>query len=295
MRCSHATWQAAASGCYRSTLPPRDGSIRLRAGVFLAFGSGDFGARIIAAVFGLVLIAVAFAMRRQLGRAGALAFATMLTLSPTITWFSRSTSATIPAIAMVLLAIALVFALIGASDTLKVAGLAIAIALALTADPMVFPIAAIFVAILILMGLYELIFRRNSMIRLRVWWERRSAHLIFGVAIAIGVFVAFESALGRRNLDAADRLFGAMQRMAAGAASGAARAASIFIFPPSHFMSSRSRFSVCSACSLFSRCSSARESRRSPSCGRFFRSAFFLADPVRQPGLAGDDDRARRA
>ena len=180
--------------------PPASGWLDpIRAGVFLAFGEGDFGARIIAAVLGLVLIAVAFGMRRQLGRAGALAFAAMLTLSPTVTWFSRSTAAMVPALAMVLLAIALVFALVGASDTLKVAGLAIAIALALTADPMAFPIAAIFVVILILMGLYELIFRRNSMIRLRVWWERRSAHLIFGLAIAIGVFLAFESALGRRS------------------------------------------------------------------------------------------------
>src|SRR5271166_3695387 len=59
----------------------------LRAGVFAAFGASDFGARIIAALFGLALIAAAYAMRRQLGRAGALAFATMLTLSPTLTYF----------------------------------------------------------------------------------------------------------------------------------------------------------------------------------------------------------------
>ncbi len=172
----------------------------LRAGVFLTFGSGDFGARIIAAAFGLLLIGAAFAMRRQLGRAGALAFAAMLTLSPTLTWFSRSTSATVPAIALVVVAIAMVFALVGASDTLKVAILAIAIALGLAADAMMFPIAAIFVVILILMGLWELIVRRNHpMIRLRVWWERRSAHLIFCAAIAVGLYVVFASALGRRN------------------------------------------------------------------------------------------------
>ena len=57
----------------------------LRAGVFLAFGASDFGARIIAAAFGLLLIGAALSMRRYLGRAGALAFATMLTLSPTLT------------------------------------------------------------------------------------------------------------------------------------------------------------------------------------------------------------------
>jgi uncharacterized protein (TIGR03663 family) len=182
--------------------PPASGWLDpLRAGVFLAFGTGDFGARIVAAAFSLMLIGVAFAMRRHLGRAGALAFAAMLTLSPTLTWFSRSTSATVPAIALVVVAIAMVFALVGAGDTLRVGGLALAIALTLSATPMVFPVAAMFVVILILMGLWELIVRRNHpMIRLRVWWERRSAHLIFCVAIAIGLFAVFESGLGRRNV-----------------------------------------------------------------------------------------------
>ncbi len=193
--------------------PPASGWLDpLRAGVFLAFGFGDFGARIIAATFGLLLIGAAFAMRRQLGRAGALAFAAMLTLSPTLTWFSRSTSATVPAIALIVVAIAMVFALVGASDTLKVAVLAIAIALGLSADAMAFPIAAMFVVILILMGLWELIIRRNHpMIRLRVWWERRSAHLIFCAAIAIGLYVVFASAVGRRNF-LLPVAYGAMQQ-----------------------------------------------------------------------------------
>jgi len=183
----------------------------LRAGVFLAFGAGDFGARIVTAIFGLLLIGAAFAMRRHLGRAGALAFAAMLTLSPTLTYFSRSTSAAIPAIALVVIMIALMFALVGASDTLEVAGVAVAIALALSAEPMVFPIAAMFVAILLVMGLWELIFRRHPMIRFRVWWERRSAQLVFCVAIAVGLFVVFESGFGRRNL-LIPILFGAMQQ-----------------------------------------------------------------------------------
>jgi uncharacterized protein (TIGR03663 family) len=172
----------------------------LRAGVFLAFGASDFGARIVAAVFGLALIAAAFAMRRQLGRAGALAFASMLTVSPTLTYFSRSASPTIPAIALILIMLALMFALVGASDTFMVVGVAIAIAAALSAEPIALPIAAIFLAILLVMGIGELILRRNPMIRFRVWWERRSAQLMFCMAIAIGLFVALETAIGRRNL-----------------------------------------------------------------------------------------------
>ena len=177
----------------------------------LAFGTSDFGARIVAAIFGLLLIGAAFAMRRHLGRAGALAFAAMMTLSPTLTWFSRSTSATVPAIALIVIAVALVFALVGTSDTPKVASLAIAIALALSAEPTVFPISAMFVAILILIGLWEMIFRRNPIIRLRVWWERRSAHLVFCAAIAMGLFAVFESGLGRRNL-LLPIAYGAMQQ-----------------------------------------------------------------------------------
>ena len=192
--------------------PPASGWLDpLRAGIFLAFGSSDFGARTIAAIFGLLLIGAAFSMRRHLGRAGALAFATMLTLSPTLTYFSRSTAAAVPAIALVVVAMALLFALAGSSDTWKVVGLALAIALALSAEPIVFPIAAMFVAILLLMGLWEVIFHRNPMIRIRVWWERRSAHLLFCAAIAIGLLVVFESGLGRRNF-MLPILFGAMRQ-----------------------------------------------------------------------------------
>ena len=171
-----------------------------RAGVFLAFGESDFGARIIAAIFGLALIGSAFAMRRQLGRAGALAFATMLAISPTLTYFSRAASPSIPAIALVVIMLALMFALVGSSGTVKVAGVAIAIAAALSVEPIVVPIGAIFVAMLIVMGIGELIFRRHPMIRLRVWWERRSAQMAFCAAIALGLFAALESAIGRRNL-----------------------------------------------------------------------------------------------
>lgn len=172
----------------------------LRAGIFIALGASDFGARIVAAIFGLLLIGAALAMRRHLGRAGALAFAAMLTLSPTITYFSRSTSATMPAIALVVLAIALMFALAGSSNITKIVGLAIAIAMALSAEPTAFVVAAMLIAILLLMGLWELIFTRHPMIRLRVWWERHSAQAIFCAALAIGIFLAFESAFGRRNL-----------------------------------------------------------------------------------------------
>ncbi len=259
--------------------PPASGWLDpLRAGVFLAFGAGDFGARIITTVFGLILIAAAFAMRRRLGRAGALAFAAMLTLSPTLTYFSRSLSSAVPAIALVVVAIACVFALVGASDTLKVAVLAIAIALAASASPMVLPIAAMFVAILILMGLFELIFRRNPMIRLRVWWERRSAHLIFGVAIALGLFAAFESGLGRRNL-LLPIVYGAMREWLP-VLHPAFRAGLNFYFPALAFY--EFAIAIIGALGLLGFFALQLRSRIAAVAflWTIFSGAFFLADPV---------------
>jgi uncharacterized protein (TIGR03663 family) len=171
----------------------------LRALCFVALGASDYSARLVAAIFGLMLVGTAFAMRRHLGRAGALAFAAVLTLSPTVTYFSRCASPAIPAVTLIVIAVAIVFALVGNTDTGKVAGLAVAIALTLSADAIVTPVAAMFIAILILFGIWELLVGRNPMIRFRVWWERRSAQLAFGAAIAIGLFFAFESGFGRRS------------------------------------------------------------------------------------------------
>ena len=111
------------------------------------------------------------------------------------------------------------------------------------------------------------------MIRLRVWWERRSAHLIFCAAIAVGLFVVFESALGRRNFLLPVALW-RDAAVAAGFASGAA-------WRPRVLSSSagvlRVRDSIFGAlgCSPFPDYSCARESPQSHSYGRFFRSDFF--------------------
>jgi uncharacterized protein (TIGR03663 family) len=175
----------------------------MRAVIFAAFGAGDYSARVISALFGLLLIAAAFGTRRHLGRAGALAFAAMLTLSPTLTYFSRSVAVTTPAAALLLCAVALAFALTDGPDVLKTVGLACAIALGLSATPVLFAVAVMFVAILIVLGIWELIFGRNPMLRFRVWWERRAPAVIFAAAVAVGLFIAFESGFGYRSISTA--------------------------------------------------------------------------------------------
>src|SRR5260370_24388514 len=75
--------------------------------LFTEHGAHDATARIVVALFGLLLIASAFAMRPYLGRAGALAFAAMLTLSPSVTYFSRTGSTVIASAAFLVIAIAI--------------------------------------------------------------------------------------------------------------------------------------------------------------------------------------------
>ncbi len=59
------------------------------AGTFLLFGDNDYTARLFPALFGIVVIGLPFLLRRQLGTVGAFAAAGMLTISPTLLYFSR--------------------------------------------------------------------------------------------------------------------------------------------------------------------------------------------------------------
>src|SRR5437016_1386353 len=75
--------------------------------IFSIVGAGDLAARLVFAAFGLMLIGAAASMRSHLGRAGALAFAAILTLSPSVAYFSRTASSAVPAAALVTMAVAL--------------------------------------------------------------------------------------------------------------------------------------------------------------------------------------------
>src|SRR6266851_7400427 len=79
----------------------------LQGRVFAELGADDATARIVVALCGLILIASGFAMRPYLGRAGSLAFAAMLALSPSVTYFSRTGSTVIASVAFMTIAIAI--------------------------------------------------------------------------------------------------------------------------------------------------------------------------------------------
>lgn len=166
-----------------------------------ALGPSDYSARLIGGLFGLALIAAAFAMRRSLGRAGALAFAALMTISPTLTYFSRADSWVIVAAALIVWAMAVAFAQPrGTGDVLRFAGGGCLIALALTASPAAYAAAWIFIAILPLLAAWHLLVTRNAWIGFRVWWERRAALTVFSAVILAGLFYALETAFGRRGI-----------------------------------------------------------------------------------------------
>lgn len=166
---------------------------------FSVAGASDFTARLPGAILGLVLIASAFALRSRLGRAGGLALAAMLTLSPTVTYFSCSTASAVPALALTMIAIALFSAVARRPGAVRIAALGVAAGLAASADPASIALAAIFILSLALVGLWQLIFTRNAGIRLRVWWERRAAFVMLGIAVAAGSFYLLETDFLRRS------------------------------------------------------------------------------------------------
>lgn len=59
------------------------------AAVMFLFGDSDFTGRLSAVLFGLIVLAYAWPLRRYLGRTGALAYLVLLTCSPSFTYFTR--------------------------------------------------------------------------------------------------------------------------------------------------------------------------------------------------------------
>ncbi len=82
--------QLAQGGGYEH-VPELHGPFQMiaSAAVFKAFGDGDLAARAMPALFGVLLAALPFLFRRQIGRPGAVAAALLLTISPSLVYYSR--------------------------------------------------------------------------------------------------------------------------------------------------------------------------------------------------------------
>ncbi len=187
----------------------------LTAAIFTLGGANDFTARLAFALSGLIMIAMAFALRHQLGRAGGLALAAMLALSPSIAWFSRASAMAMPAAAMSLVTIAAFMALKSRPLAVRAAALGLFAGLMIAADSIGLATAVIFVAALIPLGLWELITRKNVALAIRVWLDRYSSRLVL-VIVAAAVVWALSQMILAGGLDET----GIAQGMATAGGSG---------------------------------------------------------------------------
>ncbi len=168
--------------------------------IFATAGTTDANSRIVVTLCGLLLITIAFAMRQALGHAGALTFAALIAISPSMSYFSRGGSIAIASIAFMMVAIAIAESMRRRPGVLRAAGLGVVIALWLTADPIGYATAAAAILSLILVGAANAARTNHRRLRLRVWWVRRRLLVIVGALAAVGVWLILTTAFFHRSL-----------------------------------------------------------------------------------------------
>jgi uncharacterized protein (TIGR03663 family) len=172
----------------------------LQGWLFAELGAHDATARIVVALCGLLLIASAFAMRPYLGRAGALALAAILTLSPSVTYFLRTGSTMIASIAFMVIAIAIAESMRTRPRTLAAIGLGAAIGASVATDPIGYATSVSVAIALIFVAIYDALTIDHPRLRARIWWERRRALVIVAAIVAIAIWLPLTTAFFTRPL-----------------------------------------------------------------------------------------------
>lgn len=201
----------------------------LTAGLFNVTGAGDYAARIVCALAGLLLIAMAFEMRHYIGRAGALALAAMLAISPAITWYSRTDAPALAGAAIALVTINLFMALRAKPTRRRAAMLGIAGGLMAAADASGLATGAIFIAAMLPLGLWNAATGRDLKLKIQVWMDRYGAHLATVIVAAPIAWAGSQLALedGLRP----DRLAAAVSSLIAGAGAPGFHAGVAYYLP----------------------------------------------------------------
>jgi hypothetical protein len=128
------------------------------------------------------------------GRAGSLAFAALIAISPSMTYFSRGGSTAIASVAFMMIAIVIAESTRRRASMLRGAGLGAAIALWLTADPIGYITAAAMMVSLIAVGAVDAARLDHRRLRIRVWWERRRALVMVSALVAIALWFLLTTA-----------------------------------------------------------------------------------------------------
>ncbi len=168
--------------------------------IFASAGASDSAARVVAMGCGLILVAAAFATRRYVGRAGALALATMLALSPSIAYYSRTGSSAVPAVTFAFLAVVMFLAVSSRPARWRAVLLGCAIGLALAADPSSLVTLATAALALSTFGLWDAATGRHAWVRTRVWWHRRRALVMTTIVVAVAIWVTLATAMFSRPI-----------------------------------------------------------------------------------------------
>ena len=174
----------------------------LQGWIFAAIGGSDATSRIVVILCALLIVAIGFAMRPVLGRAGGLAFAAVIAISPSVTYFSRGGSTAIASLAFMMIAIAIAENMRRRATIVRSFALGVAIAVWLSADPIGYVTAAAIVLSLILVGAVDLVTMTYRLLRMRVWWARRRAMVTVGTIVAIALLVVLTTGFFHRPLPA---------------------------------------------------------------------------------------------
>lgn len=167
--------------------PPAAWIQLLDAAMLGAFGASDLTARLLFAIAGVALVLIALALRPFIGRTGALAMATMVVLSPSITYFSRSAATQVPALLAALAVLALFAAIARHTTVGRAIALGCAIGLALSADAQNLVVGASFVLALAMRGLWRVAAGEEAGLSIRIWWQQYS-RLVSIVVIFAALF-----------------------------------------------------------------------------------------------------------
>ncbi|MEX2236002.1 MAG: flippase activity-associated protein Agl23 [Dehalococcoidia bacterium] len=118
------------------------------AGVFTLFGDSDFTARVAAAAFGTLLVALPFFLRDYLGRPGWIITAVFIALSPTLLYFSRFARGDMFVAVWTLLMVIFIWRYLANPRPAFLAGLAAALALSFATKETTFLTSLIFIGYL---------------------------------------------------------------------------------------------------------------------------------------------------
>lgn len=162
----------------------------------------DFAVRFVTALFGILSVALVFSLRRYLGTVGTLFAASLVALSPGLTFFSRYFIHEILLVFLTFAALVCVVKFIEGEPTGKVALAAMAIVLITCTLPVAFQVVTLLgiedqtirLVVRVLMVAIGVVAVYFSMVRLIAWNEGRPVYLLLAAACVAMAFATKETA-----------------------------------------------------------------------------------------------------